>query len=316
LKQEHFVPARDIIAAFTADEEVGLEQDGPAWLLKTHRDLVDAGMVINTDGSSGEIDHGKRKDFTIETSQKTYVTFSLDVYNKGGHSSEPRPDNAIYQLAKALTLLSQYQFPIALTPTSRDYLRQTASFESGQKRADMLAVAAERPDLAAAKRLTGDVALNAILHSTCVATMLKAGVQENALPAHAEAIVQCRIMPGEMPEATRQTIARVLGDPEIKVSMMGFVVSAGESPMPAASRASVEKIVHGMWPGVPVIASMSAGASDSIFTRNAGLASYGISGAWEDEHDVRAHGRDERLQVDDFYSGTEFTYRLMKELAQ
>jgi acetylornithine deacetylase/succinyl-diaminopimelate desuccinylase-like protein len=315
LKKEGYVPDRDIIVAFTADEEVGLEQDGPAFLLKEHRDLVDAGLLINPDGGSGEIDAGKRLDFGIETSQKTYVTFTLDVTNKGGHSSEPRPDNAIYALANGLVKLSHYEFPITLNATTKLYFHQMASFNSGQMRADMLAVSGDKPDMKAAGRLTHDVPMNAILHSTCVATMLKAGVQENALPAHAQATVQCRIMPNETADGTRATIAKVIGDPQIAVTQLGEVTSAPESPPTPALFAQVGKVVHSMWPGVPVIPQMAAGASDSIFTRNAGIASYGIGGGWNDIHDVRMHGRDERHEIGDFYSSVEFTYRLMKELS-
>jgi acetylornithine deacetylase/succinyl-diaminopimelate desuccinylase-like protein len=315
LKQEGYVPDRDIIVAFTADEEVGLEQDGPAFLLKEHRDLVDAGLLINPDGGSGEIENGKRLDFGIETSQKTYVTFTLDVTNKGGHSSEPRPDNAIYQLANGLVKLSHYQFPITLNATTKLYFQRMAAFQTGQTRADMLAVSGAKPDMKAAERLTHDVPMNAILHSTCVATMLKAGVQENALPAHAQATVQCRIMPNETPDGTRAAIAKVVGDPDIKVTQLGDVTSAPESPPVPAVFDRVTKVVHSMWPGVPVIPQMAAGASDSIFTRNAGIPSYGIGGGWNDIHDVRMHGRDERHEIKDFYSTVEFTYRLMKELS-
>ena len=316
LKKEGFVPDRDIIVVFTADEEVGLEQDGPAFLLAKHRDLVDAGLLINPDGGSGEIVDGKRLDFGIETSQKTYVTFTLDVTNKGGHSSEPRPDNAIYTLANGLVKLSHYQWPITLNATTRLYFSRMAQFEKGQTRADMLAVSGARPDMKAAERLTHDVPMNAILHSTCVATMLQAGVQENALPAHAQATVQCRIMPNETPDGTRATIAKVVGDPLIRITPLGAVTSAPESPPEPRLFAKVTKVVDGMWPGVPVIPQMAAGASDSIFTRNAGIPSYGIGGGWNDLHDLRMHGRDERHEMGDFYSTVEFTYRLMKELSK
>jgi acetylornithine deacetylase/succinyl-diaminopimelate desuccinylase-like protein len=315
LKHEGFVPEQDIILAFTADEEVGEEEDGAAWLAKEKRSLVNAGLLIDTDGSSGEIENGRRLDFNVETSEKTYVTYTLDITNKGGHSSEPRPDNPIYSLANALTRLSHYQFPITLLPTTREYFRQMAAFQTGERRSDMLAVAGPKVDMAATKRLTDVPPFNAILHSTCVATMLKAGVQENALPAHAQATVQCRIMPGETVNGTRDTLVRIIDDPEIKVSVLGMVTSAPESPPSPALFSAITNVVHSMWPGVPVIPSMSAGASDSIFMRNAGIPSYGLSGVWGDIHDPRAHGRDERIESGDFYASVEFTYRLMKALA-
>lgn len=317
LKKEGYVPDRDIVVAFTADEEVGEEQDGPAFLLKAHRDLVDAGLVINPDGGSGEIENGKRLDFGIETSQKTYVTFTLETANKGGHSSEPRPDNAIYELANGLVRLSQFQFPFKTNATTRLYFARMAAMQTGEKRADMLALSkSPKTDLAAAKRLSQDVALNAILHSTCVATMLNAGVQENALPARAAATVQCRIMPDETVAGTKTALEKVLADPAIKVSQLGMVTQAPESPPTPQLLKSVETVVHSMWPGVPVIPSMAAGASDSIFTRNAGIPSYGAGGGWNDIHDIRAHGRDERMKQSTFYETVEFTYRLMKELSK
>jgi acetylornithine deacetylase/succinyl-diaminopimelate desuccinylase-like protein len=314
LKREGYIPNRDIIAAFTADEEVGLEQDGPAWLLKNRRDLVDAGVAINADGASGEIANGKRLDYGIETSQKVYLTWHLDVTNKGGHSSEPRPDNAIYQLADGLSKLQHFSFPIRLNDTTRAYFRQMAQFETGACQADMLATA--KGDLAAAQRLTRDIAFNAVLHTTCVATMLAGGVQENALPANAQATVQCRVLPGESADSVRAAIAGAVADPAIKITMLGDFFPSPPSPLSPEVLGPVEAVVHDMWPGVPVIPVLAAGASDSIFTRAAGIPSYGISGEWDDIHDVRAHGRDERRKITDFYSSVEFTYRLMKALSR
>jgi acetylornithine deacetylase/succinyl-diaminopimelate desuccinylase-like protein len=315
LKKEGYVPDRDIIVAFTADEEVGLEQDGPAFLLREHRDLVDAGLVINPDGDSGEIVNGKRLDFGIETSQKTYVTYDLVTTNKGGHSSEPRPDNAIYDLSRGLVKLSNFQFPFKTNATTRLYFQRRALLESGKTRADMQAVAKQPMDRGAAARLAkSDTAINAILHSTCVATMLNAGVQENALPARAVATVQCRIMPDETIEGVQAVLQKVVADPKIKITHPDAVVSAPESPPTPEVIGAVEKVAHSMWPGVPVIPAMAAGASDSIFTRNAGIASYGVSGGWADVEDERAHGRDERRETGAFYESVEFTYRLMKQL--
>ena len=315
LRKEGYVPDRDIIAAFTADEEVGYEQDGPAFLLNHRHEFVDAGLVINPDGGSGEISNGKRLDFTIETSQKTYVTYTMETTNKGGHSSEPRPDNAIYQLANGLVKLSHYQFPFKTNATTRLYFKQIAANQTGQVKADMLTLASSpKVDEAAARRLAKDVAINAILHSTCVATMLNAGVQENALPSRAVATVQCRIMPDETVAGTMKALEKVVGDPAIKFNLISMVTQAGESPPSAALLGSVGKVVGSMWPGTPVVPVMAAGASDSIFTRNAGIPSYGIGGGWNDIHDIRMHGRDERMKQSTFYETVEFTYRLMKNL--
>jgi acetylornithine deacetylase/succinyl-diaminopimelate desuccinylase-like protein len=264
--------------------------------MREHRDLVDAAIAINPDNRSGEFDHGKRTNFGIDTSEKTYVTYTFETTNRGGHSSEPRPDNAIYALAHALTKLEQYRFAFRTNATTRLFFQRMAALQTGQRKADYLAMAREPVDPVVAARLAEDTPLNALLHSTCVATMLAAGVQENALPSRATATVQCRIMPDET------------------VDVLGAVNSSPESPPDPALFAKVETIVHGMWPGIPVVPRMDAGASDSIFTRNAGIPSYGLSGAFEDVNDIRYHGRDERIRQDVFYESVEFTYRLMKAL--
>jgi acetylornithine deacetylase/succinyl-diaminopimelate desuccinylase-like protein len=316
LKKEGFVPDRDIIVAFTADEEVSEEQDGMWYLVREHRPLVDAEMAINPDTGSGEIDDGKRLDFGVETSQKIYVTFTLETTNRGGHSSEPRPDNAINQLANGLVRLEHYQFAFKTNATTRLYFAKTALMQSGHMRADMQAVSAPEIDLAAAQRLAGEPSFNAILHSTCVATMLSGGHQENALPQRATATIQCRIMPDETVEGTRAAIEQAVADPGIKLSLLGTVVSAGESAPNPALMASVQQVAQSMWPGVPVIPKMAAVASDSVFTRQSGIPTYGIGGGWNDIHDNRMHGRDERHEIGDFYASVEFTYRLMKQLSQ
>jgi acetylornithine deacetylase/succinyl-diaminopimelate desuccinylase-like protein len=316
LKMEAFLPDRDIIAAFTADEEVGREENGMWYLVREHRSLVDAEIAINPDMGSGEIDNGTRLAFAVETSEKIYATFTLETSNKGGHSSEPRPDNAINQLADGLERLAHYEFPFKINATTRLYFAKTARAQTGQVRVDMQALAAPKLDLAAARRLAAGPPLNAILHTTCVATMLAAGHQENALAERATATIQCRIMPDETVDGTRVAIEEAVADPGIKVSVRGIVPSAGESPVNPRLLASVERVVQSMWPGVSVIPRMVAWGTDSIFTRQAGIPSYGIGGGWNDIHDVRMHGRDERHEASDFYATVEFTYRLMKELSQ
>ncbi len=276
--------------------------------------MVDADLSINPDGDSGDLDHGRRLDFGIETSQKSYQTFTLEATNAGGHSSEPRSDNAIYELAQALVRLSNFQFPFKTNATTRLYFQQTATLETGQKRRDLLAVARLPLDRVAAERLAHDVSRNALLHSTCVATMLSGGHQENALPQRATATVQCRVMPEETVAMTRATLVRVIADPHIAVTPLGTPLTTPESPVDAPLFAAVTKVTHSLWPGVLVVPEMSAGASDSLYTRLAGIPSYGISGGWEEMDDVRAHGRDERREIGAFYQSVEFTYRLMKEL--
>lgn len=317
LKKEGYVPDRDIVVAFTADEEVGLEQNGPQFLLQHRKDLVgDVRLVINPDGGSGEIKNGKRIDFAVETVQKTYMTFKMETTNKGGHSSEPRPDNAIYQLAGGLTNLSHYVFPYKTNATTRAYFASIAKGATGQVKTDLLALSKEPVDTAAAARLAKDTSFNAILHTTCVATMLRAGVQENALPSSAVATIQCRVFPGETVEQTRATLAQAAADPAIEVGLLEPVQPAPETVPDPKVMADVAEVVHGMWgKHIPVMPVMAAGASDSIFTRTAGIPSYGVGGGWNDLDDIRMHGRDERNQIGNFYQTVEFTYRLMKKIS-
>ncbi|MEP6900090.1 MAG: M20/M25/M40 family metallo-hydrolase, partial [Rhodanobacter sp.] len=289
LKKEGYVPDRDIVVAFTADEEVGLEQDGPQFLLQHRKDLVgDVGLVMNPDGGSGEIKNGKRMDFAVETVQKTYMTFKMETTNKGGHSSEPRPDNAIYQLAGGLVNLSRYVFPYKNNATTRAYFASIAKDATGQIKADLLALSKEPVDATAAARLAQDTSLNAILHTTCIATMLRAGVQENALPSSADATIQCRVFPGETADQTRAALAKAAADPAIQVSLLEPVQPAPETVPDPTVMAEVAEVVHGMWgKDIPVMPVMAAGASDSIYTRAVAMPSYGVGGGWNDIDDIR-----------------------------
>jgi acetylornithine deacetylase/succinyl-diaminopimelate desuccinylase-like protein len=309
LKREHHVPARDIIVAFTPAEESGGAQ-GVGWLVKAHRDLIDAGVVLNPDSGTGAFRAGQRAFYGVQTSEKTYVTFTAEATNKGGHSSEPRPDNAIYQLTAALNRLAAFKFPITLTNTTRAFYASQAQFETGTRQADMRALG--NGDLAAGERLAADPTDNAQLRTTCVATMLEAGHAENALPQRARATIQCRMLPGDTQEQTQATLQRVLGDPAVKVTVARAATASPESVPTAAVMAIYTRVVHSMWPGLVVMPSMDAGASDSKYTRVAGMPSYGATSNFFDLEDMRAHGQDERVKADRFAAGSEFAYRLMK----
>jgi acetylornithine deacetylase/succinyl-diaminopimelate desuccinylase-like protein len=309
LKREAYVPARDIIVAFTADEEAG-GNEGVGWLVHTHRDLIDAGLVLNPDSGTGAFRGGRRAFYGVQTSEKSYVTFAAEATNKGGHSSEPRPDNAIYTLTAGLDRLAVYQFPIQLTDTVRAFYARQAQFESGTRQADMRAVGTG--DTTAAERLASDPTDNAQVRTTCVATMLEAGHAENALPQRARATIQCRMLPGDTQEQTKAALERVLADPALKVTITRAASPSPESPPSAAIMAIYERVVHSMWPGLTVMPSMDAGASDSKYTRAAGMPSYGAASNFFDLEDMRAHGQDERIKAALFAEGGEFTYRLMK----
>ena len=316
LKHEGYVPDRDIVVAFTADEEAGGDANGVGWLLEHHRDLVDADVVINPDGGEAGMKNGRRLYVGVETSEKVFLTFQAEVTDKGGHSSRPTGENPIYRLSYALARLSQFQFPVHLTETTKLYFSRRAPLETGQTKTDMLAMAAPTPDPAAIERLSALVETNILLRTTCVATQIDGGHAENALPQRARATLQCRVIPGESQESIRATLARVLNDPTVHLTVLTPATPSPESPPSAAILGAVERVAHGLWPEVVVLPQMAAGASDSRYTRSAGLPSYGIDGMFDDLDDGRAHGRDERIAVGAFAEEVEFTYRLMREVAR
>ncbi len=317
LHREHYKPDRDIILALTADEEGGL-YNGVAWLLKTHRSLINAEYILNPDAGDFEMDRGKRLLVGIQASEKLYADFQLDVRNKGGHSSLPTPDNAIYELADGLARLQHYQFPFELNEVTRGYFAKTADIVGGRDGADMKAILKTPPDQAAIARLSAEPFYNARMRTTCVATRLDAGDANNALPGFARAIVNCRIFPGHSPEEIRQQLVKVLNEPKIKVT---YVDNSGLGPKPNAPSPlrpdvmnGLRKVVNEMWPGVPVVPVMDAGASDGAISRAFGIPTYGVPGVFIDINDDRSHGRDERIPVSSFYEGLDFYYRFIKVL--
>jgi len=323
MKKEGYVPSRDIILAMTADEEGGTS-NGVDWLIKNHRELIDAEFVLNHDGGGVLMDHGKPVFMDVNATEKLYGDFVLTATNPGGHSSLPRPENAIYELSAALTKIAQYQFPFELNNITRAYYERMVA--TGQRATDIQAMLKNPSDLAAVARLSKDPIDNSTMHTTCVATRLNGGHANNALPQTAQANVNCRILPGHSLEETRQTLEKVIADPKIKVQFRennNQLMDHGSdrhSYVPPAPRKEVfeplEKIVAAMWPGIPVLPSMSTGASDGVYTNAAGMPTYSVSGVAYDRDDIRAHGKDERESVEGFYRGVDFYYRFLKGVTE
>jgi acetylornithine deacetylase/succinyl-diaminopimelate desuccinylase-like protein len=320
--RESYRPDRDLILALTADEEGGAS-NGVDWLLKNHRDLVDAAFVLNADSGGLTTRNSKPVNVDLEATEKQYADFELTALNPGGHSSLPTPDNAIYHIADALSRLERAPFPFELNPVTRTYFERRAPLEDAQTRADMNAILRTPPDSAAAARLSKDPRYNAMLRTTCVATRLTAGHANNALPQTAQANVNCRILPGHSPEETGQTLIRVFDDPKVAVRYVGAIGAADKAPdskgfptvlPPAEVLRPLERVAAEMWPGAPVIPEMETGASDSVHTMAAGIPSYGIGGLGIDQDDIRAHGKDERLRVASYFEGVEFYYRFLKAM--
>jgi acetylornithine deacetylase/succinyl-diaminopimelate desuccinylase-like protein len=325
MKKEGFVPSRDIILALTADEEGGTS-NGVDWLIKNHRDLIDAEFVLNHDGGGVLMDHGKPVMMEVDATEKLYGDYVLTATNPGGHSSLPVPDNAIYELSDALVRLSRFQFPLELNNITREYYERLSQHERGQRSADMKAILKTPPDLDAAARLSKDPIDNSTLHTTCVATRLNGGHANNALPQRAQANVNCRIEPGHSLEEIRLALEKVVADPKIKVQFRendGQLLDHGSdrhSYVPPAPRQEVfgplDKVVAAMWPGIPVLPAMSTGASDGVYTNAAGMPTYAVSGVAYDRDDIRAHGKDERERADSFYRGVDFYYVFLKAVTQ
>ena len=320
-KKEGFTPNRDIILALTADEEGG-KSNGVDWLLKNHRELIDAEIVFNHDGGGILSDHGKPVMMTVDATEKLYADFQLSVTDPGGHSSLPRPDNAIYSLANGLARLQNYQFPFELNEVTRAYYERMVKVETPERAAEIKAMLKNPPDAGAVARLSQDPIDNSTLHTTCVATRFNAGHANNALPQRAEANVNCRIEPGHSAEEIRQQLIKIFADPKITVRYVDNFGNIADSapdresfPPPPLRRdvfAPLEKITSEMWPGTPVIPEMATGASDGVYTMGAGIPTYGISGIAIDRDDIRAHGRDERVGVESYYKGVDFYYRYLK----
>jgi acetylornithine deacetylase/succinyl-diaminopimelate desuccinylase-like protein len=323
MKKENYKPDRDLIIALTADEEGG-NFNGVDWLVKNHREWIDAEYCINLDGGEFEKNGNQRVLTAIQASEKVYADFQLESLNPGGHSSLPSPDNAIYHLANALAKIQAYSFPLEVNEITRNYFLKTAELTKGSGAADLRAAAKEPPDKAAVARLSQTPYYNALLRTTCVATMLTGGHAANALPQMARANVNCRIFPGEDPADIRKTLERVVADPKVTVSPVVLHAADGStvrlttvppSPLLPELTQAMDKTVHQLYGDIPVMATMSTGATDGRITRTAGIPTYGISCMFFQMNDNRAHGKDERVGVQDFYDGITFNYNLIRALS-
>ncbi|MFI5315262.1 MAG: M20/M25/M40 family metallo-hydrolase [Myxococcota bacterium] len=312
LAREHAALRRDVILALTADEETG-DENGVDWLLREHRELVDGGLALN-EGGGGWMRQGKYLVLALQASEKTYMDYSVVVTDKGGHSSLPTPENAIYRLSAGLLRLEKLVFPVELNEVTRAFLRRAAATESKDIAASMLALASNEKDLAAARRLSQEPRYNALIRTTCVATQVDAGHARNALPQRAHANVNCRILPGHSANEVRDALVAAFADSKLAVTLDEKETAGPRASVDAEFLRTVERVSAQVFPGVPVVPTMSSGATDSKYFRLAGIPSYGVSGIFVDIDDVRAHGRDERVGVQQFYEGQDFLNRLVNEL--
>jgi acetylornithine deacetylase/succinyl-diaminopimelate desuccinylase-like protein len=315
LQQEKYVPDRDLIMMLTGDEEV----DGAVakWLVSDGFALIDAEYALNTDAGGGLYStEFKPQAFLVQTSEKVYQSYRLTITNAGGHSSIPRPDNSIYQLARALVNISEYAFPVHLSPDARLMFERGSRRQTGQVAADMLALSRNDQDAEAARRLAEDPYLNALMRTTCVATMVNGGEAENALPREVSAVVNCRMLPGTNAADVQATLEDLVANEEIKFTSVYDAIPSPASVLPGELQETIETLAETFWPGVPMIPEMATGATDGLFLRNAGMPVFGVAAWFMRPGDIRAHGLDEKIGIAEFHQGTAYWYQLLKVLSQ
>jgi len=317
-KAEGWVPERDLILALTADEEGG-GRNGVGWLLEHHKALIDAEYAIN-EGGGGTLKDDAPFFHSVQAAEKVPVNFTLTVLNSGGHSSVPRKDNAIYQLANAIGRIERHTFPVALNEVTTAFFSQTAKVEMPSLAAAMRAIVANPTDAEAAALISMDPRYASMLRTSCVATRLAAGHADNALPQTATANINCRIVPTSTANEVKAVLDRVIGDSIVAVSLrqrVGAQERYGVAPVAIhpAVLAATTALTKKMFNDVPVIPTMSTGATDGRFLRAAGIPTFGVSGIFSAAGETNAHGRDEKLRVKSFYDGLEFLYQLVKTVA-
>jgi acetylornithine deacetylase/succinyl-diaminopimelate desuccinylase-like protein len=314
LKAEGFVPTRDLIITFSGDEETA--QATARDLVTAHRDLVDAEFALNGDGGGGVLSEGSAKPliFYVQGAEKSSAEFLLTTHNPGGHSSAPRPDNAIYELADALKSLQHYEFPVKWNEWTLGDFKAASQVNSGPLGAAMAKFAADPGNAAAAAEISKDPAFVGRLRTTCVATMLAGGHAENALPQSATATVNCRIFPGTSPADVQKTLQGLVG-PKVEVKQGYDALVSDASPMRADVMNAVAKAVQAADPGAPVVPTQAAYATDGAVFRSAGIPTYGVGSVFIMDSEEFAHGLNERIRVKEFYNGLIYWDVLIKALA-
>ena len=314
LKAEGFVPTRDLIIAFTGDEETGMVSTRS--MVTTHRDLTDAEYVLNADAGAGVLDsNNKATSYLVQAAEKTFATFELTIRNPGGHSSMPRADNAIFELADALKKIQAYRFPVRTNDITLEYFSATAKVTDGELGEAMQRFADNPLDEDAANVLYADPSQVGITRTTCVATMLRAGHAENALPQSATATINCRIFPGIDIDEVAAKLVEVSENIAIEIAVLNEPMASPASDFREDVMFAVSRAVHARHPDIPVIPYMAPYGTDGKWTRTAGMPTYGVSGLFIQPKDEFAHGLNERVPVRSFYSALEHWHVLLTELA-
>lgn len=313
-RKEGFRPKRDIKLALTCGEETDSTFNGVRYLLEHHKPLIDAAFALNEGGRALLDEQGNRVTLGIQVGEKVYQDFTLETTSPGGHSARPGDDNAITRLANGLVRLGPFKFPIAIGAVTQAYFAQTAKISTGAIAADLQAAAQPNPDASAVARVAAaNPVWNAMMRTTCVATQVQAGHAPNALPQRARANVNCRILPGQSVADIRSTLVQVLADDSIQVTLAGEPgLAAPAPPLTPEILEPARKVAAKMWPGVPLVPSLSTGATDGRFLNAAGLPTYGLTGMFVDPDGGGVHGLNERIRVRSLYEGRDFLYSVVK----
>jgi len=313
-RKEGFKPRRGIKLALTCGEETPDVFNSVKWLTQTKPEVLSAAFALN-EGAGGELDAaGKHLALQIQAGEKVYQDFKLEASDGGGHSSRPTKANPITRLAIALAKFGEYNFPVAINPVVKGYFEAESKLVDAKAAADMRAVLASSSDDAAVERLwAANPGWNSMLRTTCVVTQIDGGHAPNALPQHVSANVNCRILPGVPIADVQKQIAAVVANDKITVAAVGE--PGTQTPLPPLSEAIMEpvrKVAEAMWPGVPIVPSMSTGATDGRFLNSSGVPTYGLSGMFHDAEGSRAHGLNERIRVQSLLDGRKFLYEVVK----
>jgi acetylornithine deacetylase/succinyl-diaminopimelate desuccinylase-like protein len=313
-KKEGWVPPRDVLGVLTSDEETS-GRNGIAWMIEHVPAIKTADLTLNADGGGGDLVNGKRQVFYVQTSEKVYADYEFTLRDRGGHSSRPRnADNPIYRLAAALDQLGKYQFPVNLNESTRLYFERDAALRTPEVGADMRALAAGKATPEQIARLGSDVQFNALMRTTCVATMINGGHATNALPQMAKVNVNCRILPNDDPAKVQAKLVEIFAPAKADLNVASAPKPSPASPLRPDLMKAVEALVAKQFPGALVLPEMSTGATDGLFVRNAGVPVYGVEAEFDDPTDSRAHGRDERVIAKSFYDAVEFWHDLVPML--
>ena len=314
LKKEGFVPNRDLILAFTGDEESGMVTT--RYLAYERDDLREAEYALNSDAGGGDLnDRGDALTYLIQAAEKTYVTWEFTVRNPGGHSSRPRPDNAIYDLAEAITKIQGYRFPVRWNDLTLEFFEETGHQLGGELGEAMVRFAENPEDEAAADRLAVESSYVGTTRTTCVVTMLRAGHAENALPQSATATVNCRVFPGVSTEDVEKTLREVVGNPAIEFKQTYAPTESPVSDLREDVRAALSEAVHPRYPDIRLLPYMESGGTDGMHFRRAGIPTWGASGIFMNPDEMFAHGLNERVPIKAFYDALDHWSTIIRELA-